>query len=66
MKSRGLDKPIILRYYGDTQRDIRYKYGRSSPYKQPTRRSAPLNRGQIPRVPALSLQSEDDEKVLYL
>lgn len=46
---QGFDKPVVVRYYGDTKKETLLKYRKS-----PTKCSAnPVYRGGKPRIPSI-------------
>ncbi|XP_041349988.1 uncharacterized protein LOC121369160 isoform X2 [Gigantopelta aegis] len=59
-KQNGLDKPVQVRYYGDTRKETLLKY-RKSPVKQMPN---PALKGQKPRIPRMYNDDRDEGKAL--
>ena len=59
-KQNGLDKPVQVRYYGDTRKETLLRY-RKSPVKQTPN---PALKGQKPRIPRMYNDDRDEGKTL--
>lgn len=63
---QGYDRPITLRYYGDSRKEQldKYKRSMSSGANVITNRSAPVWKGEKPRIPAM--EQKQKGKTVFL
>ena len=59
---QGYDKPVVVRYYGDTKKETLLKY-RKSPVKS-SQAPSPVYKGGKPRIPSIIDERNEGKKLM--